>query len=414
MTNPFDEDELGPTQVRNALSGKKAGEYVLGERLGEGAMGVVYKGVHPLLGRQAAVKVLRSESPDAAVRLLAEARLVAQARHPNIIDIFGFGTTDDGQPYFVMELLEGEALDLWLRNRPPLQPAEVVGVLKQLLSGLAAAHAANVIHRDLKPSNLFMARLADGTHFLKILDFGLSKQFDPSAPEKTLGTMVGTPLYMAPEQTIGQPSTPATDLYAAGCIAYELLTGAPPFNSPSLLELLKLQKEAVPPPLPDSVPQLLRELVMALLEKQPAKRPASAAAARQLLDRVERRIIAATPTGTLPPLTSARPRPSRPAPPPPAAEKPTVLLPKTSSSQERETVKMEPVKLELPPRRAPSVSKVPVAEPKQEPEQTVTRRATAPTLPASAPLAKSNTPLLIMLVVGVLVVLTLLAVFLKN
>ena len=164
--NPFDEGELGPTRVRDGLSGTRAGEYVLGARIGQGAMGVVYKGVHPLLGREAAVKVLRTDGPGDAQKLLEDARAVAQARHPNIIDIFGFGTTEGGQPYFVMELLEGEALDLWLRNRPPLTPMEVVGILKQLFSGLAAAHAAHVIHRDLKPSNLFMARLADGTHFL--------------------------------------------------------------------------------------------------------------------------------------------------------------------------------------------------------------------------------------------------------
>ena len=248
--NPFGEDELGPTSVRPSLSGKKAGEYLLGARIGEGAMGIVYRGVHPLLGRQAAVKVLRSESPDAAAQLLAEARLVAQARHPNIIDIFGFGTTDEGQPYFVMELLEGDALDLWLRARPPLAAAETVGILKQLFSGLAAAHAANVIHRDLKPSNLFMARLADGTHFLKILDFGLSKRVDP-ASEGTRGTVVGTPLYMSPEQTVGDPCTPASDLYAAGCIAFELLEGRPPFTEPDINELLRQHREVAPPRRPD-------------------------------------------------------------------------------------------------------------------------------------------------------------------
>lgn len=393
--NPFDDDAIGPTRVRDPLLGTKAGEYLLGETLGQGAMGIVYKATHPILGRQAAVKVLRIESPDAAQKLLGEARAVAQARHPNIIDIFGFGTTDDGQPYFVMELLEGEPLDLWLRDRSPLAPAEAVGILKQLFSGLAAAHAAQVIHRDLKPSNLFMAKLADGTHFLKILDFGLSKRVDPSAPEKTLGNVTGTPLYMAPEQTVGDPSTPATDLYAAGCLAYELLVGHPPFSAPSVEELLFHQRETPPPPLPDRLPLALRELVAGLLEKVPARRVASATEARQQLERAERKLMASTPTGALPPIPASRPAtaprvrasasrlPAAPERPtvrlaegllPPSGSQRAVSAPQSpeartsssgsqravSASQDRPTVRMEPLLKQ-------SASKLPPAPPPPKP-----------------------------------------------
>lgn len=363
----------------------------MGARIGEGAMGIVYRGVHPLLGRQAAVKVLRSESPDAAAQLLAEARLVAQARHPNIIDIFGFGTTDEGQPYFVMELLEGDALDLWLRARLPLAAVDTVGILKQLFSGLAAAHAANVVHRDLKPSNLFMARLADGTHFLKILDFGLSKRVDP-ASEGTRGIVVGTPLYMSPEQTVGDPCTPASDLYAAGCIAFELLEGRPPFTEPDINELLRQHREVAPPALSGEVQPLLRELVSSLLAKAPAQRPASATEVRAALERVERRLAAARASVQLPQIAGPKPerptapRPARavPARPPPQPEdQATVPLetistksrrPSSSTSQERPTVRMEPLKtssskLAAAPAPSSSPSTVEVNEEQTEPRE---------------------------------------------
>lgn len=137
-----------------------------------------------------------------------------------------------------------------------------------------------------------MAKLADGTHFLKILDFGLSKQVDP-ASEGTRGTIVGTPVYMSPEQTVGDPSTKASDLYAAGCIAFELLSGRPPFSAPDVNELLRQHREAPPPALGAEVHPLLRELVVSLLAKAPAQRPPSATEVRTALDRVERRLAAA-------------------------------------------------------------------------------------------------------------------------
>lgn len=288
------EEEAGPTRQRDVLIGQQLGEFVIDARLGEGAMGIVYRGTQPLIGKAVAIKVLKPGFDDSG-ELLEEARAVSAAHHPNIIDVFSFGTTAQGQQYFVMELLEGDALDLWLRDRQ-LTALESVGILKQLLSGLAAAHAANVVHRDLKPGNLFMARLADGSHFLKILDFGLAKRVNPLAPEQTIGRMAGTPLYMSPEQTRGQATGPFTDLYAVGCIAFELLVGRPPFGSTNLVELLHHHQSSPPPALPASVHPLLNELVQSLLEKQPSARPASALAARQVVERVERRLLAASGT----------------------------------------------------------------------------------------------------------------------
>ncbi|MFO0593935.1 MAG: serine/threonine-protein kinase [Myxococcaceae bacterium] len=296
---PSDEadDGVGPTRQRDLLVGHQLGEFKVLSALGEGGMGVVYRGVQPLIDRPVAIKVLKPgfEDQDAS-RLLDEARTVAAARHPNIIDIIGFGRTELGRPYVVMELLDGQALDLWVRDRE-LTTLEVVQLLKQLLSGLAAAHAAKVVHRDLKPGNLFIADLPDGTHHLKVLDFGLAKRVDPMAPDHTVGTVAGTPLYMSPEQIRGSGTGPFTDLYAFGCIAFELLSGRPPFSG-SLFEILHAHQHQKPPALPPAVPPMLSEVIFQCLEKDIAARPASALAVRQVIERVERRLLASSGTSS--------------------------------------------------------------------------------------------------------------------
>lgn len=302
-----DDDALGQTLVRDSLVGARLGEYVVGARLGEGGMGIVYRGLQPIIGRAVAIKVLKSGVSGEG--LLAEARALAQVRHPNIIDIFSFGETPSGQPYFVMELLSGQALDTWLsRHRPT--PLQSVSILKQLLSGLAAAHAANVVHRDLKSANVFLAELPDGTLFVKILDFGLAKVVDPDAPEFTRGRVGGTPVYMAPEQVRGVLTGPFTDLYSTGCIGWELFTGAPPFSAPSLIEMLGKHLRAQPPELPPGLPQGIPELLLECLEKEPSKRPASAMAAKKQLERVERRLLVQAGTSLQLPRLNAKATPA--------------------------------------------------------------------------------------------------------
>lgn len=289
----FSEEEVGSTRVRDTLVGAQLGEFIIDGRLGEGAMGIVYRGLQPVIGRTVAIKVLKEGFDGDG--LLAEARALASARHPNIIDILSFGKTPAGQPYFVMELLNGDALDVWLREHQPT-PLQIVSILKQLLSALSAAHAANVVHRDLKPANIFLASLPDDGLFVKILDFGLAKRVDPNVPEFTQGKIGGTPLYMAPEQVRGLVTGPYTDLYAVGCIAWELFTGGPPFTAPTLVELMGQHVRSPPPPLPAGLPQGASELMLALLEKEPSRRPASAIAARQQIDRIERKLLVAAGT----------------------------------------------------------------------------------------------------------------------
>ncbi|MHB8876449.1 MAG: serine/threonine-protein kinase [Myxococcaceae bacterium] len=287
-------EHLDATAVRDPLVGVTLGEYRVLSRLGEGGMGVVYRGEQPVIGKPVAIKVLRRDLAGSlhVEALLKEARAVNAARHPNIIDIFGFGQTPDGQQYFVMELLEGEPLDVFLREHGGrLPPEEVTNLLKQVLAALSSAHSAGVIHRDLKPGNIFVARLVDGSRFVKLLDFGLAKRSAPNSGARSTSILVGTPLYMAPEQAVGGEVGPWTDLYAVGCVAYELLSGEPPFPGPTIMALVKQHATATPPSLKGrdpSVPAELEAMVFELLEKEPSKRPKSAAVARRALERIER------------------------------------------------------------------------------------------------------------------------------
>ncbi len=299
----LDDDKVNaPTVTGDPLIGALLGEYRVLSRLGEGGMGVVYRGEQEMLSKAVAIKVLRVEVSDATnvKRLLEEARAVTAAHHPNIIDIFSFGQAPTGQQYFVMECLEGEPLDIWLRDsaRPSLE--EIAHILQQVASGLGAAHSAGVIHRDLKPSNIFLARLSDGTRFVKILDFGLAKRGAPNAGVRST-SIVGTPLYRAPEQAKGAEVGPWTDLYALGCIAYELVAGAPPLVGAGILETLELHITKTPKRLSEldpTVPPDFSALVCELLEKLPEKRPKSAAAVRRSLDRIIRQLSTARTRGT--------------------------------------------------------------------------------------------------------------------
>jgi serine/threonine-protein kinase len=210
------------------------GEYTVRRRIGAGGMGIVYECVHPIIGKRAAVKVLKpelAENPDLMDRLLSEARAVASIQHRSVIDIFGFGRLQDGRHYMVMEYLDGEPLDFLLHRVGRLPLAEAMDIFDAILSGLGAAHAVGVIHRDLKPSNVILVPQPDGSREVKVLDFGLAKQARPNevTPQTVAGRVLGTPEYMAPEQARGLAIGPRTDLYAAGVLAYELVLGQVPF-----------------------------------------------------------------------------------------------------------------------------------------------------------------------------------------
>ncbi|WP_437893165.1 serine/threonine-protein kinase [Sorangium sp. So ce124] len=264
--------------------GTPVGEYRVEAKIGAGGFGTVYRAIHPVIGKAAAIKVLSrqcSANPQLVSRFVAEARAVNQIRHRNIIDIFSFGALEDGRHYYVMELLEGMTLDAYRRKRGRLPPAEALPILVKIARALDAAHAAGIAHRDLKPENVFLVFDEDGAIFPKLLDFGIAKLLGESsgAVHKTrTGHLIGTPLYMSPEQCRGKNVDHRTDIYSFGILAHELLAGAPPFDAENAFDLLiKHTSEAAPPvsTVATHLSPALDAPLLRMLEKDPASRPAS-------------------------------------------------------------------------------------------------------------------------------------------
>jgi len=296
-------DAWEKTVRRDMAVGRTVGEYVIRRRIGEGGMGIVYEAEHPQIGRRVAIKIIR---PDREVTrdLLGEARAVSLIRHRHIIDVFGFGELDGLGQYLVMDYLDGVPLDEEIRTRAPLGASEVIAILDDTLAALSAAHAKGVIHRDLKPGNLFLVRESSGTRYVKVLDFGLAKPPPASVPPERRtreGIAMGTPEYMAPEQAQAKAVDGRTDLYAVGIIAFEMLTGRVPFEGDTALAIA-MKQVSDRPPRPrarvPSIPPQLEELVLRLLEKNPADRFATAEAVRGELKRIRRDVLAEpTPFG---------------------------------------------------------------------------------------------------------------------
>ncbi len=296
--------------------GTRVGEYEIEGLLGEGTFGAVYRAVHPVIGKAAAIKVLKREfsaKPEMVSRFIAEARAVNQIRNRNIIDIFNFGVHEDGRHYYVMELLDGMTLDEYVRQRGRLTPAEALPILKQLARALGAAHAAGIAHRDLKPENVFLA-FDDGAPIPKLLDFGLAKLVDDSAAQhKTKsGIPMGTPLYMSPEQVHGIHVDHRADIYSFGILTFELLTGRLPFDGTSVMDLMMKQVSAKAPPVSSVAHELPPELdapILAMMEKDPAKRPDSVVAAVDDLAAIVARLgLASGPGSSGPGAILAEPR----------------------------------------------------------------------------------------------------------
>ncbi|GGL34080.1 serine/threonine-protein kinase [Planomonospora parontospora] len=253
--------------------------YRLLERIAAGGMGEVWRARDELLGREVAVKLLRrhlADDPDFRGRFRTEARIAAGLADPGIAQVFDYGEADD-VAYLVMELVPGESLAAILARNGALSPEVALDVVHQTARGLHAAHASGIIHRDVKPGNL----LVTGAGAIKITDFGIARALESASVTRT-GTILGTAQYVSPEQASGTTLTPATDLYSLGVVAYECLTGRPPFTAANQVAIALMHLNDPPPPLPASVPGPVRDLVAACLAKDPAQRPASA---RELSDR---------------------------------------------------------------------------------------------------------------------------------
>jgi serine/threonine protein kinase len=247
--------------------------YLLLSRIATGGMGEVWRARDELLGREVAVKVLRSHiyaDHTFRDRFRNEARITAAVSDPGIAQIFDYGE-QSGLAYLVMELIHGEPLSAILARNGSLGPEVALDVLHQTAKALHAAHAAAVIHRDVKPGNL----LVTPEGLIKVTDFGIARALE-AAPVTQTGTVLGTAQYVSPEQAQGLPLTPATDLYSLGVVAYECLSGHTPFRAEGHVAIALQHLNELPPSLGADVPAPVRELVMTLLAKDPAQRPGSA------------------------------------------------------------------------------------------------------------------------------------------
>ncbi|GAA2208508.1 serine/threonine protein kinase PknA [Nonomuraea monospora] len=247
--------------------------YLLVSRIATGGMGEVWRARDELLGREVAVKILRSHiyaDPTFRERFRNEARLTAALADPGVAQIFDYGEQSE-LAYLVMELVHGEPLSAILARNGAIGPEVALDVVHQTAKALHAAHSAGIIHRDIKPGNLLVT--PEGA--IKVTDFGIARALE-AAPVTQTGTVLGTAQYVSPEQAQGFPLTPATDLYSLGVVAYECLTGRTPFRGDSQVAIALQHLNEQPPPLGVDVPAPVRELVMALLAKEPAQRPGSA------------------------------------------------------------------------------------------------------------------------------------------
>nr|WP_237726650.1 serine/threonine-protein kinase [Corallococcus coralloides] len=271
-----------PTAVSDPRIGSVLQErYRIIERLAAGGMGMVYRGERLEVGKPVAIKFLHAwaaRDEDFRKRFQVEARAMSRLTHPCCVSVIDFGM-DQESPYMVMDFVTGDTLR-GLLGDGALPPPRALGAVRQVLAGLAHAHAQGIIHRDIKPENIIVTHAVGLGEQVRILDFGLAKLRD-EVTGLTSGMMLGTPSYMAPEQIHGEPVGPPTDLYATGVLLYELLTGKKPFNASSNAELLRMQREVPPPRLRDAAPDAgfsaeLEATLAKAMEKAPGDRFQSA------------------------------------------------------------------------------------------------------------------------------------------
>ena len=277
-------------------------KYLIEERLGAGGMGAVYRARHLSMDRPVAIKVLHQrlvEDEAARVRFHIEARAAVMLQHSNAVSVSDFGQTSEGCVYIVMELLEGRTLREILNREAPLETARAVSLMLQASDAVAAAHEAGIIHRDLKPANILVTQSADQPAIVKVLDFGIAKlaadKLDDDDDATTLvqqSSVIGTPRYMAPEQSNGSGLTPAADVYSLGVILYEMLTGMAPFTGTTRAEIAQKHANDLPHSpreIVAAIPEDVERVVLHALEKQPTERAANAREFRhELLETAER------------------------------------------------------------------------------------------------------------------------------
>ncbi len=286
-------------QVKEAA---EIGQYTLVDKIGSGGMGEVWRARHRMLIRPAAVKLIRPNEIGPAERELLlrrferEAHATAGLKSPHTVQLYDFGVTDDGTLYYVMELLDGMDLDTMVDRFGPMPAERAIHLLHQVSASLDDAHQNGLVHRDIKPANIVVSRLGAAWDFVKVLDFGLVKLEGARASEADIrltadGSASGTPAFMAPEIALGEQATDhRVDIYSLGCVAYWLVTGKLLFDGPSAVKVMVAHAHTPPPP-PSSrtelpIPPELEALILDCLEKDPARRPASAEALQARLQAI--------------------------------------------------------------------------------------------------------------------------------
>jgi len=244
MSRPGPKPLASPDEPIDYVGRLVGGKYEVRGKVGDGGMGTVFEAVNVTVGRRVALKVLRpsfAKQGEALERFQREARAATRIGHPSIIDVLDMGLTEEGLPFLVMEMLEGEELYARLRRNAPFSPSFAIRVMEQVLGALDAAHAAGIVHRDLKPENIFLVERGAGAGLVKILDFGVAKFQDGEQATLRItreGLLVGTPAYMSPEQAVaGREVDHRSDIYSAGVLLYEMLSGSLPHEGESYMQM---------------------------------------------------------------------------------------------------------------------------------------------------------------------------------
>ncbi|MGD9685241.1 MAG: serine/threonine-protein kinase, partial [Candidatus Obscuribacterales bacterium] len=275
-SNQFSESRPHP------LTGKTIGAYRLVEPIGRGGMGFVFKARHEIMNRDVAIKLLSPQVASDEIgikRIRREATAMGSLQHPNIATIFDFGVSDDGQPFIVMEYIQGHTLKDLLKEKRRLTAERGLPIFARIADAMAFAHENGVIHRDLKPHNIMLTDTVE-KDFVKVLDFGIAKSVNESVMLTQKGEVLGSPIYMSPEQCTGKSIDQRSDIYALGAIMYEAITGRPPFLCSTIYETIYAKTTETPGPFREVAPDLtdcqpLEDLIMACLSISPYDRPSS-------------------------------------------------------------------------------------------------------------------------------------------
>lgn len=318
------------TTPKDPLIGRELdGRFTLKKRIGAGGMGAVYLAWQHSVGREVAIKVIHPKhntDREAAKRFLRESKLASRLQHPNTVTVLEFNQTEDGMLYLVMELLHGRQLSEVLQQEGPFSVQRMIRVAIQLCDALEAAHSLSIVHRDLKPGNIIILDGPPGRDFVKVLDFGLARSLntDESSKLTRTGEVVGTPHYLPPEAALGNPMDLRGDIYSLGVIFYELLAGRLPFEAEGRRAMMIKHVYEDPLPLPLEIPDAVSNLIMKMLEKEPARRQSNVVELRAALTD----LLSTSGQTNLPAVGTQRREPSQQIPVhssvPPTVPRPTI------------------------------------------------------------------------------------------